>query len=103
VTVPEAATDVPMDAPAASAALAAEQVAGELREAYLAVAAAAVLLDRTREPSGTPAAVSPTAKHLVRSLVANSGVAGKPIGCRHRSTSHDPQLLTGAFDWPIHR
>ncbi|GAB3968005.1 hypothetical protein V1634_02405 [Plantactinospora veratri] len=46
--------DVPMDAPEASAAWAAEQVTGELREAYLTVAAAAALLERTSAGSVHP-------------------------------------------------
>ncbi|WP_159079437.1 hypothetical protein [Plantactinospora sp. BC1] len=53
MTVPEAATT---DAPAGAeaAAWAAERVCGELREAYLIVAAAAVLLDRAGEGSVHP-------------------------------------------------
>ncbi|AVT29894.1 hypothetical protein C6361_10755 [Plantactinospora sp. BC1] len=43
-----------MDTPEASAAWAAEQVAGELREAYLTVAAAAALLERTGAGSAHP-------------------------------------------------
>jgi len=55
MTVPGAATDVPVDTPVASAAWTAEQVASELREAYLAVAAAAALLERTSDGSAHPA------------------------------------------------
>ncbi|MBF9134476.1 hypothetical protein I0C86_36935 [Plantactinospora sp. S1510] len=43
-----------MDTPEASAAWVAEQVAGELRDAYLTVAAAAALLERTGAGSAHP-------------------------------------------------
>lgn len=45
---------MPAEAPEAGAAWAAEQVAGELREAYLTVAAAATLLERTSAGSAHP-------------------------------------------------
>ncbi|MFY1689475.1 hypothetical protein [Plantactinospora sp. WMMB782] len=48
------AQDVPVDTPEASAAWAAEQVAGELRDACLTVAAAAALLERTGAGSAHP-------------------------------------------------
>jgi hypothetical protein len=44
---PVTTEDVPPDTPEASAAWAVERIAGELREAYLTVAAAAALLART--------------------------------------------------------
>ncbi|MEQ4302020.1 hypothetical protein ABNF97_11625 [Plantactinospora sp. B6F1] len=53
MTVPEAAT-ADMPAGPEAAAWAAEKVCGELREAYLLVAAAAVLLDRAGDGSTHP-------------------------------------------------